>query len=115
MNPYTATAEELRAALATEPGKVLQVCCAPVRVDPKDQSKMVPARADVVLTLDEIIEASRKAPRVALGAASHLLPKDVLAEIARMEPAQALYFAADMLPKTLAAELKKAVAAEPEE
>lgn len=111
MNPYTATAEELRAALATEPGKVLQVCCSPVRMDPANPDRMIPARSDVVLSEAEIIEASRKAPRVALGAARHLLPKAVLAEIARMEPEQALYFAADMLPEKLVAELQKAVAA----
>ncbi len=114
MNPYTATAEELRAALATEPGKVLQVCCAPVLPDPNDQNKQVPARTDVTLTTEEIVEASRKAPRVALGAARHLLPADVLAEIARMEPAQALYFASDLLPAALVAELREMVA-EPEE
>lgn len=66
MNAYEATAEELRAALLTEPAKVLQVCCSRIKEDPANPGQMLPARTDVVLTVDEIVAAARLAPRVGI-------------------------------------------------
>lgn len=115
MNAYEATAEELRAALLTEPAKVLQVCCSPIKEDPSNPGKMLPTRPDVVLTTDEIVAAARLAPRVGIAAAKHLLPADVLAELAKLEPSTALYFASDLLDPKLVKQLREAVAKESQE
>jgi hypothetical protein len=70
---------------------------------------MIPARTDVVLSEQEIAEAARRAPRVALGAACHLLPQVLLIELAELEPEQALYFASDLLPVAVVDRLRKVV------
>lgn len=107
MNIYTATTTELLAALETEPGRVLQACCSPVRPNPEDGgATLIPARSDVALTDEQIIAAARKDPRQGIGAARHLLPKSVLLECAKAEPAIALQFARDRFTANQIAELE---------
>lgn len=107
MNVYTATSAELLAALETEPGRVLQACCSPVRPNPADGgATLVPARSDAVLTEAQIIDAARKDPRQGIGAARHLLPDAVLWECAQAEPAIGLQFARDRFTANQIAELE---------